>query len=283
MIFMKKMRHIIALAMLIITTHGLNAQGVLTFDVQSFLQQLALKTIGQSQVSALGQLVGVSNQQLSAANEIYSVLGDHNASGLANFNLNDLQTVLQGVPGLENVNLASLFPAGVGSAFLGMSLADWQNIVGNPSSLFATQMAHMAIGDITQQAGLPPDESAFLNYLATPGNLLAKNQMNLALAVGRLLTAHLLESIQTQAKQAAVYATQRQQFDDQAKQNLTLVDRAKLNNNQNTLSLDMQLQQMQAQSLGNSAQAAQLDAQNQLLQQQMDREDVDRAARANDD
>jgi hypothetical protein len=45
----------------------------------------------------------------------------------------------------------------------------------------------------------------------------------------------------------------------------------------------MQLQQMQAQSLGNSAQAAQLDAQNQLLQQQMDREDVDRAARASDD
>jgi hypothetical protein len=283
MISMKKMHHIIALAMLIITTHGLNAQGVLTFDVQSFLQQLALKTIGQSQVSALGQLVGVNNQQLSAANEIYSVLGDHNTSGLANFNLNDLQTVLQGVPGLENVNLASLFPAGVGSAFLGMSLADWQNIVGNPSSLFATQMAHMAIGDITRQAGLPPDESAFLNYLATPGNSLAKNQMNLALAVGRLLTSHLLESTQTQAKQAAVYATQRQQFDDQAKQNLTLVDRAKLNNNQNTLSLDMQLQQMQAQSLGNSAQAAQLDAQNQLLQQQMDREDVDRAARANDD
>jgi hypothetical protein len=283
MIFMKKIRHIFALAMLIITTCGVRAQGVLTFDVQSFLQQLALKTIGQSQVSALGQLVGVNNQQLSAAREIYSVLGDHNASGLANFNLNDLQTVLQGVPGLEDVNLASLFPAGVGSAFLGMSLADWQNIVGNPSSLFATQMAHMAIGDITQQAGLPPNESAFLSYLATPGNLLAKNQMNLALAVGRLLTSHLLESIQTQAKQAAVYATQRQQFDDQAKQNLTLVDRAKLNNNQNTLSLDMQLQQMQAQSLGNSAQAAQLDAQNQLLQQQMDREDVDRAARADDD
>jgi hypothetical protein len=191
--------------------------------------------------------------------------------------------VLQGVPGLENVNLASLFPAGVGSAFLGLSLADWQNTIGNPSSLFAAQMAHMAIGDITQRAGLAPDESAFLNSLATPGNFLAKNQMNLALSVGRLLTSHLLESIQTQAKQAAVYAAQRQQFDDQARQNLTLVDRAKLNNNQNTLSLDMQLQQMQAQSLSNSAQAAQLDAQNQLLQQQMDREDVDRAARANDD
>jgi hypothetical protein len=280
---MKKLRTLFALAMLIITTRGVHAKGVLTFDVQSFLQQLALKTIGQSQVSALGQLVGVNNQQLSAANEIYSVLGDHNASGLANFNLNDLQTVMQGVPGLENVNLASLFPAGVGSAFLGLSLANWQNTIGNPSSLFAAEMAHMAIGDITQRAGLAPDESAFLNSLATPGNFLAKNQMNLALSVGRLLTSHLLESIQTQAKQAAVYAAQRQQFDDQARQNLTLVDRAKLNNNQNTLSLDMQLQQMQAQSLSNSAQAAQLDAQNQLLQQQMDREDVDRAARANDD
>jgi hypothetical protein len=280
---MKKLRTIFAMVMLIIAARGLHAQGVLTFDLQSFVQQLALKSIGLDQVSSLGQLVGVNNQQLSAAKEIYSVLGDHNASGLANLNLNDLQTVLQGVPGLGNVNLASLFPAGVGSAFLGLSLADWQNTIGNPSSLFATQMAHMAIGDITSQAGLPPDESAFLGYLATPGNLLAKNQMNLALSVGRLLASHLLESIQTQAKQAAVYATERQQFDDQAKQNLTLVDRAKLNNNQNTLSLDMQLQQMQAQSLSNSAQAAQLDAQNQLLQQQMDREDVDRAARANDD
>jgi hypothetical protein len=280
---MKKLRQIVAMAMLIITTRGLHAQGVLTFDVQSFLQQLALKTIGENQVSALGQLVGLNNQQLSAAREIYSVLGDHNASGLANFNLNDLQTVLRGVPGLENTDLASLFPAGVGSAFLGLSLANWQNTIGNPSSLFAAQMAHMAIGDITQRAGLAPDESAFLDYLATPGNLLAKNQINLALSVSRLLTSHLLESIQTQAKQAAVYATQRQQFDDQAKQNLTLVDRAKLNNNQNTLSLDMQLQQMQAQSLSNSAQAAQLDAQNQLLQQQMDREDVDRAARSNND
>jgi hypothetical protein len=280
---MKKLRHIIAVAILALSVQNAHAFGVLTFDLQSFLQQLALKTIGQDQVSFLGQLVGVNNQQLSAAREIYSVLGDHNASGLANFNLNDLQTVLQGVPGLENTNLASLFPAGVGSAFLGLSLANWQNTIGNPSILFAAQMAHMAIGGITQRAGLPPDESAFLDYLATPGNLLAKNQMNLALSVGRLLTSHLLESIQTQAKQAAVYATQKQQFDDQAKQNLTLVDRAKLNNNQNTLSLDLQLQQMQAQSLSNSAQAAQLDAQNQLLQQQMDREDVDRAARANDD
>jgi hypothetical protein len=280
---MKKLRNIVAVMILALSVHNAHAYGVLTFDLQSFLQQLALKTIGENQVSALGQLVGVNNQQLSAAREIYSVLGDHNASGLANFNLNDLQTVLRGVPGLENTDLASLFPAGVGSAFLGLSLANWQNTIGNPSSLFAAQMAHMAIGDITQRAGLAPDESAFLNYLATPGNLLAKNQMNLALSVSRLLTSHLLESIQTQAKQAAVYATQRQQFDDQAKQNLTLVDRAKLNNNQNTLSLDMQLQQMQAQSLSNSAQAAQLDAQNQLLQQQMDREDVDRAARANND
>jgi len=280
---MKKLRKIIAMAMLIITAHGLRAQGVLTFDLQSFLQQFALKAIGQDQVSSLGQLLGVNNQQLSAAREIYSVLGDHNASGLANFDLNDLQTVLKGVPGLENVNLASLFPAGVGSAFLGLSLADWQNTVGNPSSLFATQLAHMAIGDIAQQAGLPPDENGFLNYLATPGNSLAKNQMDLALSVGRLLASHLLESVPAQAEQTAVYAAQKQQFDDEAKQNLTLVDRAKLNNNQNTLSLDMQLQQMQAQSLSNSAQAAQLDAQNQLLQQQMDREDVDRAARANDD
>jgi|HubBroStandDraft_2_1064218.scaffolds.fasta_scaffold45739_3 hypothetical protein len=280
---MKKLRKIIAMAMLIITAHGLHAQGVLTFDLQSFLQQFALKAIGQDQVSSLGQLLGVNNQQLSAAREIYSVLGDHNASGLANFDLNDLQTVLKGVPGLENVNLASLFPAGVGSAFLGLSLADWQNTVGNPSSLFATQLAHMAIGDIAQQAGLPPDENGFLNYLATPGNSLAKNQMYLALSVGRLLASHLLKSVPAQAEQTAVYAAQKQQFDDEAKQNLTLVDRAKLNNNQNTLSLDMQLQQMQAQSLSNSAQAAQLDAQNQLLQQQMDREDVDRAARANDD
>jgi len=277
------MRNIIAAAVLIIGAQSLHAQGVLTFDLQSFLQQLALQTIGQSQISSLGQLLGVNSQQLSAAKEINSVLGDNSASALANFNLNDLQTVLKGVPGLENISLASLFPPGVGSAFLGLSLDNWQNIIGNPSSLFATQMAHMAIGDVTQQAGLPPDEGAFLSYLATPGNLLAKNQMNLALSVGRLLTSHLLGSIPTQANQAAVYATQKQQFDDQARQNLTLVDRARLNNNQNTLSLDMQLQQMQAQSLSNSAQAAQLDAQNQLLQQQMDREDVDRAARAGGD
>jgi hypothetical protein len=279
---MKKLRNIIAAAILAISARNAYAFGVLTFDLQSFLQQLALQAIGQDQVSFLGQLVGVNNQQLSAAREIDSVLGDNNASGLADFNLNDLQTVLNGVPGLENVNLASLFPPGVGSAFLGLSLDNWQNAIGNPSSLFATQMAHMAVGDITQQAGLPPDEGDFLDYLATPGNSIAKDQVHLALSVGRLLTSHLLESIQTQAKQAAVYAAQKQQFDDQAKQNLTLVDRAKLSNNQNTLSLDMQLQQMQAQSLGNTAQAAQLDAQNQLLQQQMDREDVDRAARGND-
>lgn len=280
---MKKLRNIIAMAVMIIATHGLQAQGVLTFDLQSFVQQLAMKAIGQDQVSALGQLLGVNNQQLSAAREIYSVLGDRNASSLAEFNLNDLQTALKGVPGLENVNLASLFPPDVGGAFLGLSLANWQNTIGNSSSLFATQMARMAVGDIAPQAGLPPDENGFLNYLAAPGNSIAKNQLNLALSLGRLLASHLLESVPTQAKQTAVYAAQKQQFDDQAKQNLTLVDRAKLNNNQNTLSLDLQLQQMQAQSLSNSAQAAQLDAQNQLLQQQMDREDVDRAARANGD
>jgi hypothetical protein len=280
---MKRIRQIMAIAMLAAFSQNVHAFGVLTFDLQSFLQQLALKTIGQDQVSFLGQLLGVSNQQLAAAKEIYSVLGDHNASALADFNLNDLQTVLKGVPGLENLNLASLFPQGVGGAFLGLSLDNWQEAVGNPSSLFAAQLAHAVVGNISQRAGLPPDESSFLNYLATPGNLLAKNQMNLALSVGRLLTSRLLDSIQTQAKQAAVYAAQKQQFDDEAKRKLTLVDRAKLTNNQATLGLEMQLQQMQAQSLSNSSQAAQLDAQNQLLQQQMDREDVDRAARAGAD
>ncbi|HSY54387.1 MAG TPA: hypothetical protein VK785_08070 [Opitutaceae bacterium] len=280
---MKKLRKILAMVILALSVQNAHAFGVLTFDIQSFLQQLMLKAIGQDQVSYLNQLLGVNNQQLSAAKQIYSVLGDNSASGLANFNLSDLQTVLKGVPGLENVNLASLFPPGAGSAFLGLSFNNWQSTIGNPSSLFATQLAHMAVGDIAQQAGLAPDESGFLSYLATPGNSLAKNQTNLALSVGRLLTSHLLESVQAQAQQAAVYATQKQQFDDQAKQNLTLVDRAKLSNNQSTLSLDMQLQQMQAQSLGNSAQAVQLDAQNELLQQQMDREDVDRAARSGGD
>ncbi|HXA14997.1 MAG TPA: hypothetical protein VNW23_07700 [Opitutaceae bacterium] len=280
---MKKLRKILAVVILTLSVQNAHAFGVLTFDIQSFLQQLMLKAIGQDQVSSLNQLLGVNDQQLSAAKQICSVLGDNSASGLANFNLSDLQTVLKGVPGLGNVNIASLFPPGAGSAFLGLSFNNWQSTIGNPSSLFATQLAHMAVGDIAQQAGLEPDESGFLSYLATPGNSLAKNQANLALSVGRLLTSHLLESVQAQAQQAAVYATQKQQFDDQAKQNLTLVDRAKLNNNQNTLSLDMQLQQMQAQSLGNSAQAAQLDAQNQLLQQQMDREDVDRAARLGGD
>jgi hypothetical protein len=283
MIIMKKLRKILAMVILALSVQNAHAFGVLTFDIQSFLQQLMLKAIGQDQVSYLNQLLGVNNQQLSAAKQIYSVLGDNSASGLANFNLSDLQTVLKGVPGLENVNLASLFPPGAGSAFLGLSFNNWQSTIGNPSSLFATQLAHMAVGDIAQQAGLAPDESGFLSYLATPGNSLAKNQTNLALSVGRLLTSHLLESVQAQAQQAAVYATQKQQFDDQAKQNLTLVDRAKLSNNQSTLSLDMQLQQMQAQSLGNSAQAVQLDAQNELLQQQMDREDVDRAARSGGD
>jgi hypothetical protein len=280
---MKKLRNIAAVAVLLLTARGLQAQMVPTFDLQSFIQLLATKAIGQAQLNSLGQLVGLNGQQLNAANQINLALGNPDSSQLAAFNLGGLQSVLQSVPGLANINVSSLFPSGVGSAFLGLDYNTWQNSVGSPSNQYGQQLQRAVVGDVVTQAGLPPDESAFLQDLASPGSYLARNQTALALSVGRLLASHLLSSLQTQAQQSAVYAAQKQQFDTQAQQNLTLVDRAKLNNNQNTLSLDLQLQQMQAQSLSNSAQATQLDAQNQLLQQQIEREDVDRAASSNSD
>jgi len=280
---MKKLRNIAAVAVLLLTARGLQAQMVPTFDLQSFIQLLATKAIGQAQLNSLGQLVGLNGQQLNAANQINLALGNPDSSQLAAFNLGGLQSVLQSVPGLANINVSSLFPSGVGSAFLGLDYNTWQNSVGSPSNQYGQQLQRAVVGDVVTQAGLPPDESAFLQDLASPGSYLARNQTALALSVGRLLASHLLSSLQTQAQQSAVYAAQKQQFDTQAQQNLTLVDRAKLNNNQNTLSLDLQLQQMQAQSLSNSAQTTQLDAQNQLLQQQIEREDVDRAASSNSD
>jgi hypothetical protein len=269
--------------MLVVSTRALPAQGVLTFDPQSFLQLVATKALGQAQLGSLGQLVGLNGQQLNAANQINSVLGRPDASQLEAFDLGHLQLALQSVPGLANINVSALFPAGVGGAFLGLDYNAWQNSVGNPSNQYGRQMQRAVVGDVAVQPGAPPDESAFLQGLASPNVGWAGSQTALALSVGRLLASHVLSAVQTQAQQSAVYAAQKQQFDAQAQQNLTLVDRAKLNNNQNTLSLDMQLQQMQAQSLSNSAQATQLDAQNQLLQQQIEREDVDRAAGSNRD
>jgi hypothetical protein len=279
---MKRMRHLIAAAALLIASEGLHAQGVMTFDLQSFLQTLATKSIGQSQLAQLGQIAGLNSQQVIAAQKIYSVLGDSSNSSLGYFNLGNLQTVLRGVPGLENLNIASLFPPGVGGAFLGLDYNNWKTSISDPSSYFAQQIQRSVVGDVVSQMGLPPDESSFLQQLAAPNSYLLRNQTALALSVGRLLTSHLISSLQTQGQQTAVYAAQKEQFNTQAQNNLTLVDRAKLNNNQNTLSLDMQMQQMQAQNLSNSAQAEQMDAQNKIMEDQNNRQEADRAASSDD-
>lgn len=264
-------------------TPSARSQGYPVIDLQSIIQLGALTNVANSQLGALGNILQIGTQSLQQAQQINTVLGQPNGinSLLKNSSVYDLQGMLRRIPGMEGVDANSLFPPNVMGAFLGKTLGQWQQMITNPSTLFAQELKRGAVGGLVISGGSSkPEEAAFMNYMTNgaPKDH-SHNALQAATTFSRLLTARLLESQQQQAQQQAAYATKKQELDQAAQGSLTVLDRQKLTNDQKSLELEIQLNAIQAQTLSNTDQAIKMDAQTQIMEQQAMRDDMDRATR----
>jgi len=273
---------IVALGAILMLAPFSRGQGYPVIDLQSIFQLGTLTNVANSQLGTLGNMLQIGTQSLQQAQQINSVLGQPGGISalLRNSSIYDLQATIRQIPGMEGVDVNSLFPPNVMGAFLGKTLSQWQQMITNPSTLFAQELKRAAVGGLVITGNAKPEEASFMNYMTSgaPKDF-SHNGLQMATTFSRLLTARMLESQQQQAQQQAAYAAQKQQLDQTAQGNLTILDRQKLTNDQKSLELEMQLNAIQAQALSNTDQAVKLDAQTQIMEQQLMRDDMDRATR----
>src|SRR5580658_7867536 len=87
----------------------------MVLDLQSIIQEELLNHVANGQLSTLGNLLGINTQTLQQAQNINSVLGTPGSlnSLLSNTGINDIQGILNQIPGMQGVNLSSIFPPNV--------------------------------------------------------------------------------------------------------------------------------------------------------------------------
>ena len=277
-----KTARLFALAALLAVAPFSRGQGYPVMDLQSIFQLGTLTNVANSQLGTLGNILQIGTQSLQQAQQINTVLGQPGGINalLKNSSIYDLQGMLRQIPGMQGIDVNSLFPPNVMGAFLGKTLGQWQQMITNPSTLFAQEMTRAATGGLVTSGTVEPAEASFMNYMTNgaPKDL-SHNGLQIATTFSRLLTSRLIQSQQQQAQQQAAYAAQKQQLDQAGQGNLTVLDRQKLTNDQKSLELEMQLNAVQAQSLSNTVQAANLDAQTRIMEQQLMRDDMDRATK----
>ena len=277
-----KLCRIIALCATLALAPFDRAQGYPVIDLQSIFQLGTLNNVANSQLGTLGNILQIGTQSLQQAQQINTVLGQPGGINalLRNSSIYDLQGMLKQIPGMEGVDVNTLFPPNVMGAFLGKTLGQWQQMITNPSTLFAQELKRVAVGGLVISGNVKPEEASFMNYMTngSPKDF-SHNGLQMATTFSHLLTARMLDSQQQQAQQQAAYAAKKQQLDQAGQGNLTILDRQKLPNDQKSLELEMQLNAVQAQALSNTDQAVKLDAQTQIMEQQLMRDDMDRATR----
>ena len=243
--------------------------------------------LDEKQLTSLKDITGVSKDQLTKLKEIKEVIGEKTTGTVANYDLSQVQAALNAIKGMDNAKVAELFPSDVGGAFLGKSFADWKETVTDPSKLYAQELRRKVLSGMSSDMkdangnSISP-EKALADVVAGMSTLDRNNaQSQLSMSISKLFAARYLDNTEQIAQQVAALTKQRQVFDENSKQALTLLDRSRLNNNQQTMSLELQAIQLQQQVMGTALNAMGVDAQTNLLEMQIEQEEVARALKSN--
>lgn len=147
---------------------SVHAQGIPVYDFQSTLQTIKVLQANQAQISKLGNILGVNTEQLGQLKGISTTLG--NASRVANygekFSPAQLGKMIKGVPGLENVDLNTVFKSsGALDLFSKVPIGQWDKVVSDPYNYYSQMLMSEAIKNVGQDVGLDTREIKFVNYL----------------------------------------------------------------------------------------------------------------------
>lgn len=246
-----------------------------------------INQLDEKQLTSLKDITGVSEDQLEKLKEIKDVIGEAASGAVTNYDLAQVQAALSKIKGMDNAKVAELFPSDVGGAFLGKSFADWKETITDPSKLYAQELRRKVLAGMASDlkdanGNAVSPEKAMADVVAKMSTIERNNaQGQLSMSISRLLGARYLENTEQIAQQIAALSLQRKSFDENSKQALTLLDRSRLNNNQQTMALEVQAIQLQQQVMGTALQTMGIDAQTNLMEMQIEQEEVARALKGN--
>lgn len=265
-------RAIVAIALSAVTVTPAKAL-IPVLDSSNLIQNIQILSQAQSQISKLGQIFGVNTQQLTNLIQIGKFIG--NAASLSqnwqNYSPAQLQGMLSQIPGMQGVNLNSLFNTnGSLSVFMDVPLDQWQNVVTNPNSYYRTMLLNSAIKGVGQEVGMDYPEIYYTQYLAhlTPSEI-SGNKAEIAMHISDLALNRWLAAVEQRRANMAALSAKAAQNEQAAKSAQTLtqqqaaVAQAQATNNQ--VLIESGVQNADA----NQAMVGQLNVQNQMIGQQI--------------
>jgi hypothetical protein len=150
-------------------SRALFGAGDIVFDPANVAQTINVLHQVQQEVDTLGSLLGVSTRQFDQLVQLTTAMGSATVSGPGAVPppADRLQTLLQGVPGLQNQTASGLLnPTGQLDAFLGLPLSGWITAVEHPLTFYRQVLVAPAIERAGGAAGLDSGTVAYLQQYA---------------------------------------------------------------------------------------------------------------------
>jgi len=179
---MKALR-LLALAALCVwplRSRALFGVGDIVFDPESVAQAINLVKQAQQAYDRLGSLLGVSTQQFDQLLQLNLALGNsaESAAFAQAATPAQLQALIQGIPGLEQAQVSTLFrPDGQLDVFLGLPVSTWAADDETPDRFYQQVATIAAAGRSGTVSTTPLTGSTYAQWWATRS---AEDQRNLA-------------------------------------------------------------------------------------------------------
>jgi hypothetical protein len=202
--------------------------GDIVFDPANVEQTINVLSAARQQFDRLGSILGVSTQQLDQLVSLATAIGSSAESGPFGriLSQNELQSLVQTIPGLESAQLGSLFDTtGQLDAFLGVPLDQWILAVQNPTAFYRDILTAPAIARVGSSAGLTPAAVAYAQWYSS---LTQEDRANLggraAVDVAHLLAADWLNGSEQRRINIQALSAKAQEAESDTSHAQTLAD-----------------------------------------------------------
>lgn len=254
------------------------------FDVGNTMQTIQVVKQVSQQVSTLGKIAGINTEQLQTFNSVLSAIGK--ANDLANnpnrATPNRILNVMRQLPGMEDSgldDLSKLFNStGVLDVFMNQPVTEWNNMVRDPMHYFGDRLRNQAITRIGQEVGMTNAETQYVKWIAQMSDAQREdNALKITMAASDLLLNRWFKSVEQRRKTQQTFAAQVEVNKQDAASAGDVNARLAAGSAQMTTTNQILLSTMQQQQEAAAVQAMGQSNENNLLDQQLKREEMRRA------
>ena len=142
--------------------------GALVSDLSTLAQTVKILDANTQQLTQLGNILGVSTDQLNSLRTISQSIGTAETILSYGNKLSpaQLSSMISSIPGLEDTDLSKLFGSnGALNLFSQIPLNQWGDMIQNPQNYYTQMLMSQAVQYVGGQAGLTPTEIQFVDYL----------------------------------------------------------------------------------------------------------------------